>query len=226
MATSAYLLFSPRPLNSPHRTYRSSSSSSSPCAKNHPSFLSLATKVPRPRRAVSVCVESKKNNDLADAPDRLISAICYFYPFFDGIQYGRYVITQFAPFQVLIQPLIPAIRAFKSFPLNGFLVFLTLYFVVVRNQNFSRYVRFNTMQAIVLDVLLIVPDLLERSFNPGEGLGLDLIMSLDSTVFLFLLVSLIYGSSTCALGQVPRLPIVAEAAERCSRISGFHIPLL
>ncbi|KAK9939761.1 hypothetical protein M0R45_016450 [Rubus argutus] len=107
-----------------------------------------------------------------------------------------------------------SIRVFKSFPFNGFLVFLTLYFGVVRNQNFSRYVRFNTMQVIVLDVLLIFPDLLERSFNPRDGVGLDVLMSLDSTVFLFLFVSLIYGSTSCLLGQVPRLPIVAEAADR------------
>lgn len=153
-------------------------------------------------------------SDSADVPDRLISALCYFYPFFDGIQYGKYVITQFYPVQAIVQPLVPAIRVFKSFPFNGFLVFLTLYFVVVRNPNFSRYVRFNTMQAIVLDVLLIFPDLLERGFNPKGGLGLDLIMSLDSTVFLFLLVCLIYGSSSCLLGQIPRLPIVAEAADR------------
>ncbi|KAI6690799.1 hypothetical protein NL676_027627 [Syzygium grande] len=164
-----------------------------------------------PRRPVAA---RSKNGDSADAPDRLISAVCYFYPFFDGVQYGKYVINQFAPLQVLVQPLVPAIRVFKGFPLNGFLVFLTLYFVVVRNPNFSRYVRFNTMQAIVLDVLLIFPDLLERSFNPRDGLGLDLVMSLDSTVFLFLLVCLIYGSSCCLLGQIPRLPIVAEAAER------------
>ncbi|GKB21021.1 protein TIC 20-V, chloroplastic [Tanacetum coccineum] len=155
-----------------------------------------------------------KNNDTADGPDRLISAICYFYPFFDGIQYGKYVINQFSFLQTLISPLVPAIRVFKSFPFNGFLVFLTLYFVVVRNNNFSRYVRFNTMQAIVLDVLLIFPDLIERTFNPKDGVGLDLLMSLDSTVFLFLLVSLIYGCSYCVIGQVPRLPIVADAADR------------
>ena len=39
------------------------------------------------------------------------------------------------------------------------------------------------MQVIVLDVLLIFPDLLERSFNPKDGLGLDVLMSLDSTGF-------------------------------------------
>ena len=186
-------------------------------SQEHPSLVSpnmLPEKFRNPSKFGSLIVAKSKDNDSADAPDRLISALCYFYPFFDGIQYGKYVITQFYPLQAIVQPLIPAIRVFKSFPFNGFLVFLTLYFVVVRNPNFSRYVRFNTMQAIVLDVLLIFPDLLERSFNPRDGLGLDLMMSLDSTVFLFLLVCLIYGSSSCVLGQVPRLPIVAEAAER------------
>ncbi|CAL0317432.1 unnamed protein product [Lupinus luteus] len=166
------------------------------------------------RRKPNLIVAKSNGSDSADASDRFISALCYFYPFFDGVQYGKYVITQFYPLQAVIQPLVPAIRVFKSFPFNGFLVFFTLYFVVVRNPNFSRYVRFNTMQAIVLDVLLIFPDLLERSFNPKGGLGLDFIMSLDSTVFLFLFVSLIYGSSSCLLGQIPRLPIVADAADR------------
>ncbi|KAM7280086.1 hypothetical protein ACFE04_007220 [Oxalis oulophora] len=165
------------------------------------------------------------NNETIDGPDRLIAALCYFYPFFDGVQYGKYVVTMFTPLQTILQPLIPAIRVFKSFPFNGFLVFLTLYFVVVRNQNFSRYVRFNTMQAIVLDVLLIFPDLIERSFSPSDGIGLDLLMSLDSTVFMFLLVSLIYGSTSCALGQLPRLPIVAEAAERQTVVYSLELKL-
>ncbi|PON94016.1 Chloroplast protein import component [Trema orientale] len=212
MATSN-LLFTMTPLsfsNKPHNpTFLYS--------KSAPTFLTVTKfghnlRIPiRPRRVIT---SQSKGSNSADGPDRLISAVCYFYPFFDGVQYGKYIITQFSPIQTLIQPLIPAIKVFKGFPLNGFLVFLTLYFVVVRNRNFSRYVRFNTMQAIVLDVLLIFPDLLERSFNPRDGLGLDLMMSLDSTVFLFLLVSLIYGSSSCLLGQLPRLPIVAEAAER------------
>ncbi|XP_047340708.1 protein TIC 20-v, chloroplastic-like [Impatiens glandulifera] len=181
-------------------------------------YSSFSSKIsiskPSKPKTLNLITVKSKGSDSADLPDRLISGVCYFYPFFDGIQYGKYVITQFSPIETLIQPLVPAIRVFKSFPFNGFLVFLTLYFVVVRNPKFSRYVRFNTMQAIVLDVLLIFPDLLERTFNPKDGLGLDLMMSLDSTVFLFLLVCLIYGSSVCAFGQVPRLPIVAEAADR------------
>ncbi|PPS18373.1 hypothetical protein GOBAR_AA02207 [Gossypium barbadense] len=171
------LLFNPVtslsvPLTLSPKTHYSPSLSS---LKNHPSFLTNKNHNPTRRKLLIV---QAKGEDSADGPDRLISAICYFYPFFDGIQYGKYVITQFTPIQVLIQPLFPAIKA------------------------------------IVLDVLLIFPDLLERSFNPKEGLGLDLVMSFDSTVFLYLLVSLIYASSSCLFGQLPRLPIVAEAADR------------
>lgn len=159
--------------------------------------------------------KNSNNNSSAGPPDRILSAACYLFPFLDGVQYGRYVLTQFPVFQLPLRPLIPFITLFKSFPLNSFLLFLALYFAVVRNPSaFSRYVRFNTMQAIVLDVLLIFPDLIERSFNPRDGIALDLVMSMDSTVFLFLLVCLVYGSASCLLGQVPRLPIVAEAAER------------
>ncbi|KAF8116936.1 hypothetical protein N665_0014s0193 [Sinapis alba] len=204
-------LLSPLPSLTGNLTLTGRSSSSLPLNPN-PHFPK--PRLSRERAATHTLVLRSKGDDSVDASDRLISAVCYFYPFFDGIQYGKFIITQYQPFQILIQPLFPAIKAFKSFPFNGFLIFITLYFVVVRNQNFSRYVRFNTMQAIVLDVLLIFPDLLERSFNPRDGFGLDVVMSLDSTVFLFLLVSLIYGFSACLFGLIPRLPIVADAADR------------
>ncbi|KAM1758014.1 hypothetical protein ACFX11_007188 [Malus domestica] len=113
---------------------------------HHHSSLTKSTTKLKPRRPLTT-TQSKGTDDSVDAPNRLISVVCYFYPFFDG-------------------------------------------------------------SIIVLDLLLIFPELLERSFNPKDWLGLD------STVFLFLLVCLVYGSASCVLGQVPRLPIVPEAAGR------------
>eukprot|EP01018_Ginkgo_biloba_P002239 Gb_14527 [translate_table: standard] len=165
----------------------------------------------RGRRKLSTIVRAKGSS--VDAPDRLLAAVGYFLPFFDGIQYGRFFLTQFPITQTIMQPLIPAIRVYKSFPYASILVFFTLYFAVVRNPNISRYVRFNTMQAIVLDILLIFPDLVERTFGPGEGIGQNLLISFDNTVFLFLLTCLVFGSTSCLLGQIPRLPLVADAAD-------------
>ncbi|XP_020091069.1 protein TIC 20-v, chloroplastic-like [Ananas comosus] len=79
------------------------------------------------------------------------------------------------------------------------------------------------MQAIVLDVLLIFPDLLQRSFAPSDGVSYEILQSADSSVFcFFLLVSLVYGSTACLLGQFPRLPLVANAADR--QVTIFGIP--
>ncbi|KAE8811958.1 protein TIC 20-v, chloroplastic-like [Hordeum vulgare] len=156
------------------------------------------------------------NSDAVGAPDRLVAAVAYLYPFLDGAHHGRFLVAQYPVFNALLSPLGPAARLFHSSPLTPFLLFITLYFAVVRNQQaFSRFVRFNAMQAVALDVLLIVPDLLAQSFAPsGGGIGLDIFTSLENTVFLFLLVSLVYGGGACLLGITPRLPIVADAAER------------
>jgi uncharacterized membrane protein len=175
---------------------------------------------PRPRLLVSSPPRSSNNNDnsgTVEAPDRLVAAVAYLYPFLDGARHGRFLLAQFPFFTTLLGPLAPAARLFHSSPLTPFLLFLTLYFAVVRNQQaFSRFVRFNAMQAVALDVLLIFPDLLARSFAPSSasGAGFEVFQSMESTVFLFLLVCLFYGGGACLLGKTPRLPIVADAAER------------
>lgn len=64
-------------------------------------------------------------------------------------------------------------------------MFLSLYFVMVRNSNFRRYVIFNAMQDIVLDIHFIFPNILEWSFNVKDGLGLDLVIILDNNVSLW-----------------------------------------
>ncbi|XP_057862414.2 protein TIC 20-v, chloroplastic [Cryptomeria japonica] len=162
---------------------------------------------------VVLCSGNNNNTPSVPAADRLIAAVGYFLPFFDGVQYGRFFLTEFPSAQLLLEPLLPAIRAYRSFPFASILVFFVFYFSVVRNPNLSRYVRFNVMQAIVLDVILIFPELVDRSFGFDGGLGLSLLISFDNTVFLFLLTCLVYGSSSCLLGQAPRLPLVADAAD-------------
>ncbi|CAD6249653.1 unnamed protein product [Miscanthus lutarioriparius] len=171
-----------------------------------------------PRRLLAAAPRASNNNDnsgAVEAPDRLVAAVAYLYPFLDGAHHGRFLLAQFPFFGAVLRPLAPAARLFHSSPLTPFLLFLTLYFAVVRNQQaFSRFVRFNAMQAVVLDVLLIFPDLLAQSFAPSGGVGFEVFQSMENTVFLFLLVSLVYGGGACLLGKTPRLPIVADAAER------------
>jgi len=71
------------------------------------------------------------------------------------------------------------------------------------------------MQAVLLDILLIIPQLLlDTVFHaPEGGLGLQAYVSSTNTVFLFVAICVAYGMGSCAVGQTPRLPLVAEAAD-------------
>lgn len=152
--------------------------------------------------------------DSVNAAERVVAALGYFLPLFDGIQYGRYFFLQFPVAEKLIAPLFPLLAAYKGFPFSNFIAFFGLYLAVVRNPSFSRYVRFNTMQAVVLDVLLIFPTLVERTFTPRGGIGFELLVIFYNSVFLFLVACFLFGVVSCILGKTPRLPLVADAADQ------------
>ncbi|XP_074292372.1 protein TIC 20-II, chloroplastic [Silene latifolia] len=149
------------------------------------------------------------------AIDRLISAVGYFLPFINGLQYGRFLFAQYPPLSVLFQPFIPIFSLLKTVPYASFVAFFALYLGVVRNPNLSRYVRFNAMQALVLDVLLVLPLLLQRIFTPGRaGVGFKIMVMGHNALFVFLVFCFVYSFVSSLLGRTPYLPFVADAAGR------------
>jgi len=76
-------------------------------------------------------------------------------------------------------------------------------------------VRFNAMQALLIDILLIVPNALESVFRGApSGFGLTLYINAYNAIFWFVLVCFIYGVVSCVLGVTARLPLVSDAAEQ------------
>ncbi|KAA8534842.1 hypothetical protein F0562_029942 [Nyssa sinensis] len=149
------------------------------------------------------------------ATDRLISAVAYFLPFFNGLQYGRFLFAQYPTLGVAFEPILPLLSLYRSVPYASFVAFFALYLGVVRNPGLSRYVRFNAMQAVVLDVLLVVPLLLQRIFNPGRGgIGFKLMVMSHNAIFVFIVFCFVYSLVYSILGRTPHLPFVADAAGR------------
>ena len=52
-------------------------------------------------------------------------------------------------------PLGPLATLYNTVPFASLIVFLAVYNGMVANTNFSRFVRFNAMQAVMLDILLM-----------------------------------------------------------------------
>ncbi|CAI5458763.1 unnamed protein product [Closterium sp. Yama58-4] len=204
--------FLPRPALSPrHLTSTSALSPSLPAL----STQTTSARLPRlPSRAPgAVRVSARGGGGSVGVPERIISAAVYFLPLLDGARYARFLYAQYPFTRVLLDPIIPLVQAYNSFPYAGLILFFLLYLAIIRNQNLDRYVRYNAMQAVILDILMILPSLLERLFAGNDGISLQLTIIFYNTVFLYLFACFVFGVVSCLLGKTPRLPIVAEAAD-------------
>ncbi|KAL5564527.1 hypothetical protein UlMin_027691 [Ulmus minor] len=220
MASFSFLHFSPNPktLTNP-KPYISNLRSQFPSLP-HPlrpippiPNLNFKTQFKWKSKSPVKCMSS--NPTTTPATDRLISAVAYTLPFFNSLQYGRYLFMQVPQLGLLFDPLLPLISLYRSIPYSSFVAFFALYLGVVRNPNFSHFVRFNSMQAVTLDVLLVLPLLIQRIFSPGRsGVGFRVMVWGHNVLFVFSILCFLYSLSSCILGRTPHLPFVADAAGR------------
>ena len=149
---------------------------------------------------------------MADIPlwQRLLGLLAYLLPWSDALSFGRELYNLFPWISYLALPATPVLLLERSIPFGGFLLFLVLFLVVVRNPNVPYYLRFNVLQAILLDILLVV---LALAFNVLlSPLGNSLmIRTLNNTVFIGALVLVLYASIQCVRGKEADLPTLSDA---------------
>ena len=141
---------------------------------------------------------------------RLLGLLAYLLPWSDALSFGRELYNLFPWISYLALPATPVLLLERSIPFGGFLLFLVLFLVVVRNPNVPYYLRFNVLQAILLDILLVV---LALAFNVLlSPLGNSLmIRTLNNTVFIGALVLVLYASIQCVRGKEADLPTLSDA---------------
>jgi len=149
---------------------------------------------------------------MAEIPlwQRFLGLLAYLLPWSDALSFGRELYNLFPWISYLALPATPVLLLERSIPFGGFLLFLVLFLVVVRNPNVPYYLRFNVLQAILLDILLVV---LALAFNVLlSPLGNSLmIRTLNNTVFIGALVLVLYASIQCIRGKEADLPSLSEA---------------
>lgn len=152
----------------------------------------------------------------AGIKDRAVAAAPYLVPLFDSLRYGKFALAQNPILYKLLAPLDPLIRLYTTVPFASLITFFAIYILVINNrETWSRYVRFNAMQAVLLDIVLILPGVFEQVLKPPmSGFGLTIYINIYNTIFFFVLACWLYGSGACLLGKTARLPLVADAADQ------------
>ena len=141
---------------------------------------------------------------------RLLAALAYLLPWSDALPFGRSLFGVFPALQWLSLPALPLVVLQQAVPFGGFVIFLVLFLAVVRNTKVPYLIRFNVLQAILIDILLILVSLVFTVLLAPLGGGFAL-RTLSNTVFLAALLLVAFGMVQSLRGQEADVPTLSEA---------------
>jgi uncharacterized membrane protein len=143
--------------------------------------------------------------------DRAFACLPYILPIIESLRFSRYLIAMFPALQLLFVPLLPFIAIYASVPFAGLIIFFVLFLAVVRNPKIAHFIRFNTMQALLVDIVLTLFSLL--FFNillPALGDNL-ITQTLANTAFIAVLATSGYCIFQSIRGLYAEIPAISEA---------------
>ncbi|MBD2460822.1 hypothetical protein H6G89_07170 [Oscillatoria sp. FACHB-1407] len=149
--------------------------------------------------------------------DRFFACLPYLLPLLEVIlTFGRPFFQAFPAFRILLLPLQPFIAVYGfilvAIPFGGFLVFLALYFLVVRNESIQHFIRFNAMQAIIIGIAVSLVSLIWFELLADIVRVALINQTIAYLVFLGTVAAVIYSVVQSALGRYAEIPSLSDAA--------------
>ena len=152
------------------------------------------------------------NSPETDTKDRSFGALIYLFPLIYALPFGIALLTQFPWLYQFFSPLIAIYGLTNSLPFASLIIFFGLWFAVVRNDNVSYFLRFNGMQAILMNILQILFSLIMGILVPAFGAQSLITETLNNTIFMGSVVACFYCIFRSIQGQYAELPAISEAA--------------
>lgn len=142
--------------------------------------------------------------------DRIFACLPYLLPLIEVFAFGQFLLAQFPALSLLFLPLLPLVRIYYSVRYAGLIIFFALWLLVVRNEKISHFIRFNTMQAILLDIIIFLFSILTDVIGlvPSSGFA---IQTLYTTIFLGIVGAVAYSVIQSLIGRYAEIPAVSDA---------------
>lgn len=142
--------------------------------------------------------------------DRIFASLPYLLPLVNGLAFGSFLLSQFPPLRIILIPILPVLAIYNAIPFAGIIIFFALFMLVVRNEKIAHFIRFNTMQAILLGIVLSLCGLLVRILSPVPGTTF-VIETLANTIFIGLVVAVVYSVAQTIMGRYAEIPAISDA---------------
>jgi Chloroplast import apparatus Tic20-like len=142
--------------------------------------------------------------------DRIFASLPYLLPLIDGLAFGRFLFGQFPILGLILIPLQPVLLIYSAVPFGGIVIFFALFFLVVRNERIPHFIRFNTMQAILIDIVLLLCRLIADLVLQAVRVPF-LVETIYNMIFLGVLAAVIYSVVQSLMGRYAEIPTISEA---------------
>ena len=142
-------------------------------------------------------------------PDRIFACLPYLLPLVGVLAFGQFFLQQFPPLQLLFLPLRP-LQEIYNIQYVPFIIFLCLWLLVVRNEKIGHFIRFNAMQAILLDIVIFLFGILTQVIERFPSTGFA-VQTLYTTIFLGIVVAVGYSTVYSLMGRYAEIPAISDA---------------
>ena len=152
-----------------------------------------------------------------DTMGRIFSVLVYLIAWADAVQFGVFLFQKLPITSFFFLPALPVVLIYSFlnpllFGFGSFLVFLLLFFAVVRNPQVSYFIRFNAMQTILIGILLSLIGLVTNTFLQPVLAGGILLETLYNVAFLGGIGACLYCMFQSAFGRYAEIPTISQAA--------------
>jgi len=156
------------------------------------------------------------NNNSVSYLDRLYASLPYLLPIASVVIFGEVSLfrqipilrTVFAPIIEIDKILSISIIDFISIRL---VVWFGIFFLVVRSYKVSRFIRFNAIQSLLLDIVVVLVSVIIKLLGQVSLLYFILEILVNVT-FLGITAAFLYSVFQCVRGEYAEMPVISEAA--------------
>jgi uncharacterized membrane protein len=143
-------------------------------------------------------------------PDRIFACLPYLLPLIEVFAFGQFLMNDFPLLGLIFLPLLPLLRIYYGVRYAGMIIFFALWLLVVRNEKINHFIRFNTMQAIILDIVIFLCSILTDIVKlvPGSGFAMQ---TLYTTIFMGILAAVVYSVAQSLMGKYAEIPAISDA---------------
>ena len=144
--------------------------------------------------------------------EKILGVFLYTIPWADCLIFGNHIYIKYPITQIIQIPAIPIIIIERSIPFGNLLLFLAIFIGLVRNSKVSYFLRFNSLQSLLINIGIIIVGFIFEIFLSPFGNSL-IIRTFSSTLLISLFSIITYCVWSCTQGNEPNLPGISQATK-------------